>query len=384
LPFKMTEQSLHPLLPHCARLESGPSQRAEISRAAATVTDWPVLITQAEQHNLGPLVYSQLRAAAAPMPTAAGHKLRGLVLRHRHANRVRAQILAEVLAAYRAEDIEVLLLKGAALAHMVYPQPGLRPMRDIDLLVKPADLWRAQTVLANLNFIAPQTYPASKKIHHHLSNATKTVEGLAVNIEVHHNVFMEEADLSLDMGQLTSPPLVLKLPNGTAAQTLGGEDMLWHLCHHVANISQPFRFIWVVDVVAFAEMFCGEIDWPRIRQQYPRVLQILSLFHAVTPLSERLRNIAGIAVGHPPPDIGHEFDGWPRHSVGWMRRHRSIGQILYDTLLPPEWWLRLYYGVGTGRSLAWTRWGQHPLHIAGLPDNYYARRLLDATRTEVT
>lgn len=356
---------MNQLLPLCARLNSDERYQASIITAAATVTDWPNLLTQAEQHNLSPLLYRHLRAANAALPPDTGHQLRGLVLRHRHANRVRGQILSEILAAYHAAGIEVLLLKGAALAHLVYPQPGLRPMRDIDLLVRPNDAARAQAILGELGFAAPEEYPAAKEMHHHLASATRQVEGFSVSVEVHHNVFMEESHLSLDFGQLTASPFEFALPDGTPACTLGGEDMLWHLCHHVASISQPFRLIWVVDVTAFAEQFVDAVDWERVRRQYPRVLEILSLFHAVTPLSDRLRATAGVRAGRPPQAIGDEFAGWPRYAVKWMRRERNLAQIACDTLLPPEWWLRLYYGVGTYRSLAITRWLRHPLHIAG-------------------
>ncbi len=356
---------MNPLLPLCARLNSNEAHHAAVRQAAARVANWPALLAQAEQHNLAPLLYRHLRGANAPLPPDSGHQLRGLVLRHRHANQVRGQILGQIYAATRAEGIEPLLLKGAALAHLVYPQPGLRPMRDIDLLVKPADAPRTQAILGRLGFDAPQAYPAAKEIHHHLASATRQVEGFTVSVEVHHNVFMEESRLSLGWEQLTAPPLEFALPNGTPARTLGSEDTLWHLCHHVASISQPFRFVWVVDMVAFAEQFVDAVDWARVRRQTPRVLEILSLFHAVTPLSQRLRQAAGVRVGSPPADIGEEFAGWPRHALKWMRRSKGIGQAARATLAPPEWWLRLYYGVGPYRSLAATRWLRHPLHIAG-------------------
>jgi hypothetical protein len=371
----LAEYLLQPLLPLCARLDSDKPPSSRINEAAIAVADWPTLLTQAEQHNLAPLLYRHLRAAGVSLPPATGHELRGLVLRHRHANRVRGQILAEILAAYRAAGIKALLLKGAALAHLIYPQPELRPMRDIDLLVKPGDAARAQAILGQLNFVAPQNYPAAKETHHHLASATRQVEGFSVSVEVHHNVFMEESRLSLAWADLTAPPLELTLPDGTPARTLGGEDMLWHLCHHVASISQPFRLIWVVDVTAFAEQFVDAVDWARVRRQYPRVLEILSLFHAVMPLSDRLREAAGVQAGRPPNDIGAEFAGWPRHSVKWMRRSKGIGQIARDTLAPPEWWLRLYYGVGTHRSLAVTRWLRHPLHLAGFAAQLVRQKL---------
>ena len=138
------------------------------------------------------------------------------------------------------------------------------------------------------------------------------------------------------------------------------------MCIHIAQISQPFRLIWVADIVGFAEMFAGQIDWLKIKRDYPRVVNILALFDAVTPLSDSLKEQAKLTMGRPAGAIGAEFEGWPRLSVKAMRnRQKSYPQILQDTLWPPEWWLCLYHGVAPGHGLNRARWLGHPLHIAG-------------------
>ena len=44
--------------------------------------------------------------------------------------------LAPLLARFAEAGIEVMPLKGAALQGTVYPQAGMRPMTDVDLLVR--------------------------------------------------------------------------------------------------------------------------------------------------------------------------------------------------------------------------------------------------------
>lgn len=67
-------------------------------------------------------------------------------------------ILARQLwAARQAREIlaemEALPLKGLHLAHRLYPSPGLRDMGDIDLLVRPDSLDRADRVLRRLGYV---------------------------------------------------------------------------------------------------------------------------------------------------------------------------------------------------------------------------------------
>ncbi|MDY7078349.1 MAG: hypothetical protein SXV54_15640 [Chloroflexota bacterium] len=46
-----------------------------------------------------------------------------------------------------------------------------------------------------------------------------------------------------------------------------------------------------------------------------------------------------------------------------------------DTFYPPEWWLRLYYGLSNGHALWWGRLVRHPLHILGWVRDYLAGRV---------
>jgi hypothetical protein len=61
--------------------------------------------------------------------------------------------LAIVLNACQRHSIQVLVLKGAALAETVYKDIALRPMSDVDLLVKPAQLAQTRHLLATLGFV---------------------------------------------------------------------------------------------------------------------------------------------------------------------------------------------------------------------------------------
>ena len=148
---------------------------------------------------------------------------------------------------------------------------------------------------------------------------------------------------------------------------------LQHLCRHLAshvNVWDFGRLIWVADVISLAEQFVSEIDWERVRHQCPAVLDMLSLFHSMTPLSDELLSRASIKIGRAPEGIGVEYQGWPRPE---RERQRGWRRVLRDTLFPSEWWLRLRYKLGSTRPLFWYRWVRHPLYILG----HVARAILE-------
>jgi hypothetical protein len=296
-------------------------------------------------------------------------------LRHRLANQIRPQALAEILTTFDAAGISAMVLKGAALVHLLYPHPGLRPMRDLDLLVKKSEARHAQNLLAELGFVtsAPATSNLPDK---HLPAAIRQIEGVSVSVELHHNLFNNDYPASMTFEQVSNSAIAFRLAE-TTAYTLGYEEMLWHLCEHVtyhATIWEPIRLIWVADVVGFAERFVNEIDWSRLARHYPHALKILSLFHFMTPLSETLRRRAGLKPGKALPGAGQEFDGWPRLSLA-AQRDKGYGRILGDTFFPSAWWLRLHYRLDAIQPLFWHRWVVHPWRILTWAGRYLRDRI---------
>ena len=179
----------------------------------------------------------------------------------------------------------------------------------------------------------------------------------------------------MTLEQLTGPPLPFAL-TGVTAYTLGYEDMLWHLCQHVAyhaSIWEPIRLVWVADLVGFAETFVTETDWERVARQYRPVLKMLSLFHYVNALSDTLQQQASIKIGRRPQGLGQEFEGWPRRRSRAQLRRKGYKRVLQDTFFPSEWWLRLHYGLDSAQPLFWYRWFRHPLYILG--PGYLAEKL---------
>jgi hypothetical protein len=380
----------------CARAEGDAAYHCRLAQEAAKVTEWEDIAAQAEAHGLAPLLYVHTRAAGVQPPPPVKRKLQGLYLRHHHANQVRTGVLRDILSAYAAAGVPALVLKGAALSHTVYPEPGLRPMSDLDILVREEDLWRAQSLLAGLGFDAP--LPVGPELaHRHLAIAARQVEGLSVLVEIHHKLLSDYFDHAASfvrslarptsapperpappatglaqvsawarLGGLTAPPHPFDLA-GLTAYTLSYEDTLGYLSRHLishVNVWDFGRLIWVADIVSLAERYAAEIDWERVRRRYPAALNTLSLLHFMTPLSDDLLSRAAISIGHVPQGIGIEFQGWPKiRPARW--REKGYRRVLRDTLFPSEWWLRLRYRVGSARPLFWYRWLRHPLHILG-------------------
>src|SRR5580765_4932031 len=115
--------------------------------ALSAVPSFDELATAAEQHGLEPLVLAHLERTGLAIPADLRARLRARRTQHAHAASVRARVMADVARAMAQANVPFLVLKGAALAHLVYDDARLRPMRDVDVLIRKADAGCAQDAL---------------------------------------------------------------------------------------------------------------------------------------------------------------------------------------------------------------------------------------------
>lgn len=370
---------MQPFLALCARARLTEPHCHLLRQAAVRIDDWEDLVARAEAQGIGPLVYVHTQTAGIDVPPAARLSLQGLYLRHRHADGVRTQALGEILRTCRAQNIPVLTLKGAALAHLVYPQPGLRPMRDLDLLVRPSDLARAHCVLEQLGFAEPPYRLPDD--HHHLTAMSRTSEGLSISVELHHALLSDpRRGEPAQFDDLIDAALAFDLPalgGSVAARTLGREDMLWHVYRHGFGASlsyEPFRLIWSADMVSLVEAWVDEIDWALVRRRYRPVWNALPMFHFLTPWSDDVLGKLSLDVKKVPGGVGEPYQGWPLFAL-LGRKEKGLWRALRDTVWPSEWWTYLHYGAGEAASRLCCRLIKHPLHLLPWVWRYLSDRM---------
>ena len=146
---------------------------------AVEMDEWEALAELAVRHRVAPMLHWQLKQSGgdALIPPAVAETLSRAMLRA-----VRNFTLQEI--AHRTLDerlheagIATIWLKGAALAHTIYPDPALRPMGDLDVLVPHDRCFAALDVLqregyrmAALDQFRPSNHvpqPEAKTNHHY-------------------------------------------------------------------------------------------------------------------------------------------------------------------------------------------------------------------------
>lgn len=337
------------ILQLCARDGFHGPVAKELGNAVAAFQEegssWHELITSAEQHGMASLLYKHLKELGAEIPKDARRLLQSLYLRNRRANAARNKAVIEVVTAYREEGVDLLLVKGIALCNFVYSESALRPMRDIDLLVRKGDLEKAQTILVELGYQTVEEHDIPDD-YYHLEPMAKMIDGLPVSIELHHNLLPLHPQYPLWPLEKSYPTSREILIEDTTARTLSLTDTLYYVYLHGFQAPltyEPYQLKHVADIVTLVETFLDELDWSTIQNEMPKLCNSISRFHFLTPWSDDVLKRLHFAVQPQPKGIGKAFNGWPLRKLK-ASRLAELPQLAADTLCPPQWWLQLYYG----------------------------------------
>ena len=145
--------------------------------------------------------------------------------------------LGKALKALQQSGIPALALKGIVMAHGIYPDPSLRPMSDVDLLVPPGKRENALQVLRALGYEYTDSELATRRefIWRLAPNQEFAPplqrRGSRVLLEVHTQLECSEPLFSMSVREFWSRSIVVDL-KGLRVRTLCPVDFLFHLCLH--------------------------------------------------------------------------------------------------------------------------------------------------------
>ena len=144
-------------------------------------------------------------------------------------NQLINKVAVKFFGLLESADLEAVGLRGLHLANFVYPDPALRPMADVDILIRPTDRDRVMEVLAGRNHHPVRTLR---------SQLVYLIEG--VTIEVHWSFLTTKRyRAEFEAGELLAAAETRFLPQGPVkvlAQEQQVIDLIAHgYIHHELN-----------------------------------------------------------------------------------------------------------------------------------------------------
>ena len=209
-----------------------------------------------------------------------------------------------VLSQLRANGLDVVLLKGAALGATVYPHPGARLLGDIDILVRP-HLWAtACDLLTGLGWESRTSAEAPESTVHAKSFANRS----GTMVDLHRYVLPECVWEGADERAWTRIEPVAA--HSVDVLVLGPADQLLHTCVHGIGWSRVHASLWIADAVFLIRAAGHRLSWDVVVEEArQRELSV-----QVGECLELVRHLGHVDV--------------PRWTLEALRRDRSILQAV--------------------------------------------------------
>ena len=254
--------------------------------ATASTPDWQALLEAARAERVGPLLAHACERAELPDGPPVPEEVRAALRREHLVTAGKAAILAEaasrLLAAFARAGLPVIALKGLALAETVYPNPALRPMEDLDILVRTGDLPAAVRILTEAGY---------REAWHGFPDFQQA-DGL-VDVDL-HTALLHEGEIPTRLGaqaiatdELWAAAQLATIA-GVSGLILSPSHQLLHLCQHLCYHHGLSGLLRHADILALATRHPEVLAADRLEPLAAGRPGRRALFHALSSCERRL------------------------------------------------------------------------------------------------
>lgn len=273
------------LLLQCLKIEDPKIKAAELSRFSPS--DWERVLVEARKQRLIPLLAGKLDALPEPVtpPENVRAALQNALRLSASRNLLLYHELSHVLETFNQAGIPTIVLKGAFLAEHIYENIGMRPMSDIDIMVREEDLQRAADCMISIGFSSKlyqrETAPTDS---HELPEFFKPNGPV---IDIHWSIASPNAPFKIERDEIWKRAPAVKFSN-LEAMVLSPEDLILHLSMHVAYQHafamglRPF-----CDITETLNHNLDTLDWRQIQARATQWAAAKSLFISLS-LAQKL------------------------------------------------------------------------------------------------
>lgn len=228
--------------------------------------EWDRIAKTASLHGLAPLLYTSLkrtnRLGQAPLDCA--ERLRTEHLHANVGNMLAYRELACILDCFEADRIPVVLLKGSAVALQLYPDPGLRPLKDLDLLIAESQVASVRGLLAGRGYSPLPEMIGGFEERFSTQQAYSRPGPNPAQVDLHWHPFVVgyyRKRIPVDWFWQHTSTIVVE---GRVTRALAPEAQFIHLAAHYALHHHTERLIWLYDLALLVAAHRDDMNWDEV------------------------------------------------------------------------------------------------------------------------
>jgi len=262
------------LMLYCCRKDIGRRNRNKIIEIQRKSLDWDLFLRKSRENGISAVIYSKLKEIKKDCPYIPSFifiELKKDYFLNATKNTLIFEELGKVLETFRKAGLQAIVLKGAVLAEKMYGNLALRPMTDVDLLVKKEDLWRldeqlkilgykpsdisvedidfSSTYLTTLDYRSLSSNSPSFHVHWHFVNSTIPNESYIKRIKI------EDIWRDAEKTKIANVETLVMAPH----------HLLIHLSEHALRVTHSLsKLSFFCDIDEVVNFYQERLDWERM------------------------------------------------------------------------------------------------------------------------
>ena len=351
------------LIRYFLQADSNQSTSRKIKETLSPDLKWAYFLDRARGEGVLSFVYkrlSEIGSVQSIVPESIRRRLESSYYTVATRNTLLYEKLNNILKYFQEAEIEVILLKGVALAGTIYPDIALRPMYDIDILIHKQDFSLVEDKLKELGYINSSAYPED----FHKDNMMVDVHWDLMNIT---RVKSRMQSYRINMDEIWKNSRIIA-SNGQKSRILSPEHFLMDLCLHLVLHHGLSGLIWFIDIARLIEYYKNEIDWNRFVDGCLRYKIYKPVYYVLSYVKEILgQEIPGFVLDGLKPKRQNLLEKKAFDSIlsganldnvrflftlSMMEHPLDRLRFLREIALPSPKILSARYGFSTGRFIA--------------------------------
>jgi hypothetical protein len=226
--------------------------------------EWPNVLEFARRNGAAPALFAALRERGGleRVPPTSRLELSRLYHRTGILNALMFDELERLSRSFQTAGVPLIALKGSAIIAEWAHDLAVRPMEDLDLLVREQDLKTVDGILSADGYVPDESsYSRDWYYRHHHHIAPLYHPGKRITVEVHRNILYARSPFHIDAQKLWERSRPVRLGEGVI-RVLSTEDTLLHLCLHLSYahcFHDPLKTL--LDIRRIVVRSGDRIDW---------------------------------------------------------------------------------------------------------------------------
>lgn len=217
------------------------------------IGDFNYIWEKVREKKLSPLIYYYNKNISEEIREQFAQDFKKIIFR----NLAIMEEAKEVIKELKSQGLDFIMLKGWILSQTVYENIGLRPMDDIDILIKKSQRKAIANILSSLGY---------ERCFCRKTNDTYLKKEIMLYIDIHYEIITltqlskvvkwEEEDVWRNALQVEI--------DGEEVRTLGTEENIIYLCYHLTFQHGCLELLSLIDIYKVIEHYQDEINWEKV------------------------------------------------------------------------------------------------------------------------